>query len=296
MDHGYIDQFDLVDRYLMGKLTDEESARFEDHYVDCPQCFDRLKITRNFIRDLRSPAARESLKPDSYSRRRMRAYFAPLYSSRPLALAAGLLLFITVASAILLVNFIRRLQSDVNRARNEAVELRHSYEEAQQAASMLGRRLEEREQELTEQLRSLEARSQNNQEPPGDRAAESNLWIQPKINPLIFSLQSVKRGDVNRAGSVNELMLPASPAGFLISIGLESDVDYKDYRIIIVDNRDATVIKRNGFKRSPDNALSIGLNSKLFQPGDYLLTIEGITKEEDAIAVGNYPFHVVKKR
>jgi hypothetical protein len=294
MDHGYIDQFDLIDRYLMGKLGDEESARFEEHYADCNQCFDRLKITKSFIQDLRTPAARQSLQSDSYAQGRTRAYIAHLRSSKPLAVAAGVLLFLTVAGVFLLVNFMQRLRSDANQARNEAVELRHSYEESQQAAATLDKRLEEREQEMTEQLRALEARLQNNQEQSGDRVGESSLWIQPKINPLIFSLNSVRRGEIHRTAPPNDIRLPSASTGFLVSLGLESDVNYKDYRVTIVDERNATIVKKNGFKRSANNAISIGLNSKLFQSGNYLLTVDGISNDGAAITVGNYPFRVIK--
>lgn len=295
MDHGYIDQYDLVERYLMGKLPDEERARFEDHYADCPECFDRLKITRNFIEDLQSPAARQALQLDNYTIERTHLPFAYLSSPRTMILAASFVLTIIIAGIIVSIVFIQNLRSDVNQARNEAAEWQHNYEEARESADELSRRFEEREQELTERLRALETRTQDTQGASGERTAESGLWIQPKINPLIFSLKSVNRS-ANHAATTNEIKLPARPDGFLISMGLESDVSYTDYQVTIINDRGATVIKGKGFKRSSDNALSIGLNSKLFQSGDYLLKVDGITKGGDATLIGNYPFRIIKSR
>jgi hypothetical protein len=295
MDHSYIDKFDLVDRYLMGKLADDESAQFEEHYADCQQCAYNLLITRNFIQDLHSPAIRRSLQRDGYSRGRARSRFTHLPSAKALAIAVACLLVITATGVVLAINLIQRTRSDVKQARDEAAEWRHNYEEAQEAASRSEKKLEEREQELTEQLRSLETRLHNTEESPGHQENESSLWTQAKINLPMFSLHSVKRGEQNPAPGANEVILPKSPTGFLILAGLESYVNYKDYRVTIVDDRNLTVMKRTGFKRNPTNALSMGLNSKLFQPGKYLLTVEGITDDGGIEPVGNYPFRVIKK-
>src|SRR5262245_38524356 len=106
MNHGYIDQFDLIDRYLMGKLTDDESAQFEEHYADCQQCADNLLMTKNFIQDLRSPAIRQSLQQDIDLSGRVRSQFTHLPSAKALAIAVACLLIITATGVILANRFI----------------------------------------------------------------------------------------------------------------------------------------------------------------------------------------------
>lgn len=295
MDHSYIDQFDLIDQYLMGKLTEEESAQFEEHYADCQRCYDSLLLTRNFIQDLRTPTALRSLQAAISTRPQKRWQFGRWLAPKPLAIAAICMLVIVLMAAIWTVRSMQRLRSEINQARNEASESRRNYEEAQQAAARSDKRLEEREQELTEQLRLLEARLLRRQELSGRQEAGSSLWLQPGINLPMFSLNSVRRGEPTLPPRGNEVTLPNSPTGFLILIGLEGDANYKGYRFRIVDDRNLTVATRAGLKRNSNNALSIGLNSKLFRPGKYLLMVEGIADDGSAVAAGNYPFRVIKK-
>jgi hypothetical protein len=48
MDHGYIDQHSLAERYLENALSPQERAAFESHLVDCQECTDRLLLAGMF--------------------------------------------------------------------------------------------------------------------------------------------------------------------------------------------------------------------------------------------------------
>lgn len=59
MDHRYIQEHNVIDRYLMDRLADDELPDFEAHFVDCPQCRDLLDETRDFRDALRRSAVVE---------------------------------------------------------------------------------------------------------------------------------------------------------------------------------------------------------------------------------------------
>jgi len=48
MDHRYIDQHSLAERYLSNALSPQERAAFEAHLVDCQECTDRLLLAGMF--------------------------------------------------------------------------------------------------------------------------------------------------------------------------------------------------------------------------------------------------------
>jgi hypothetical protein len=48
MDHAYIDENSLTERYLAHSLTDAERADFEAHLVDCQECTERLLLAEMF--------------------------------------------------------------------------------------------------------------------------------------------------------------------------------------------------------------------------------------------------------
>ena len=48
MNHAYIDQHAIAERYLAQELSPEELRAFEEHLVDCQECGDRLLLAEMF--------------------------------------------------------------------------------------------------------------------------------------------------------------------------------------------------------------------------------------------------------
>ena len=59
LDHQYIEENQVIDRYVMGKLTDEEHQNFSEHFLDCPACLDQLELAEAFQRDLKTVVAQD---------------------------------------------------------------------------------------------------------------------------------------------------------------------------------------------------------------------------------------------
>ena len=49
MDHRYIDENSVAERYLEHTLAPEEHEAFESHVVDCEECADRLLLAQIFL-------------------------------------------------------------------------------------------------------------------------------------------------------------------------------------------------------------------------------------------------------
>ena len=48
MDHRYIDEFSVAERYVDNALQPEERLAFEAHLVDCQECMDRFLLAGMF--------------------------------------------------------------------------------------------------------------------------------------------------------------------------------------------------------------------------------------------------------
>ena len=46
IDHAYIEERDVAQRFVNGKLRQTEREAFERHYVDCQECMDRIALAR----------------------------------------------------------------------------------------------------------------------------------------------------------------------------------------------------------------------------------------------------------
>jgi hypothetical protein len=53
----------ISERYLTASLPREEAAAFENHFISCPRCSDRLQFTEQFVIAVRRATAR--LRPAS---------------------------------------------------------------------------------------------------------------------------------------------------------------------------------------------------------------------------------------
>jgi hypothetical protein len=292
MTHDYAEQFDLVGQYLSGRLTTDESARFEEHFVDCPQCIDRLKTTGDFLQGLRLLTTQHSLQPESQEANR--GFWSSLrhLPRAPLAVTAGLILMAAIIGAFFTVNEILRLRSEVDQAKNASAQWERHYEEERKSASISEQGHKEKERGLTEQLQELEAKHQDEQrQSTGDDG--SGGWSQPAINVPIFNLHSARRTGDTTSGAIDEISLPRTPVDFLLLLVLEDESKYKDYRVTILDDNNRLVLRKGGFRTSLNNYLSIGTNSRFYPPGIYHLTVEGIDGAVPA-TIGNYPFRVSK--
>ena len=59
MDHVTIEEHGVVERYLLGQLAPEEAEGFEEHYLDCPECLEKLELSRRLRDGLKEVAAEE---------------------------------------------------------------------------------------------------------------------------------------------------------------------------------------------------------------------------------------------
>jgi hypothetical protein len=89
MDHRYIDNFSVAERYLAHTLAPEEQRIFETHVVACQECADRLLLAQMWLEKKELEGKRSTSLP---RRARFVAQFQPWQ----------LLVFFVVAALLLL--------------------------------------------------------------------------------------------------------------------------------------------------------------------------------------------------
>lgn len=129
MDHEYAQNENLAERYVLGRLTEEERAGFEDHFMECEACLEAVEAVQDMAPALRAEAARSAAAAVETVARETeaRAGLAVLLAAalrRPAgrALAAALLVAVLVPLAYLgLEN--RRLRGEAGSAGDVAAQL-----------------------------------------------------------------------------------------------------------------------------------------------------------------------------
>jgi putative zinc finger protein len=295
MEHSYINDHHIADSYLSGKLSAEERMRFEEHFVDCAECHDLLGMAENFRSGLRTVAAEEAVRFRAYMQVRQAGVLARvawLIRRRQAPLLAALTLLIALPMALLILEW-RSARRDLAQATQSSSEWRRKYEEGEQAARDLAKELQRRERESSLQQGQLSAQLELMRKaggspfPPPRKAAEYGS------EAPVFALSVVRGGSPDLSQPVNRIELAPSAKWMILLLELEPDPDLRAYRGAISTTGGRSIWTENGLKPNSKNALALSFNSRLFKPGDYLLTLEGITARGDRVPVANYAFRAL---
>ncbi len=159
MDHSHLDQSDIAERYVTGRLPAEERAGFEAHFVDCAECLDRIEAAEALRRGMSGLKPSEQRRPPPYRFRQWRP--------TALALAASILLLLGIEIG-------RRLRANSAKSELDAERI---------AATSAQRQLEDAQASFRQER---EARSALEKELARDR--------QPQLQVPVYALIAT-RGD-----------------------------------------------------------------------------------------------------
>lgn len=169
MDHAYIEEHGLIDLYHRGQLPPEEEAGFEEHFVGCPDCQERLQMARGFQRGLKTAVADDVAKA---------GLLVWLVRRRWLAVAALIL-----AAVLPVLGYLAGSRETA--PMNTEASWRQLYEKERQGAEGLRQRLEQSERQRLAQVEETLA-------PPS-----------PLVNTPVFLLTAVRGEEEAAAVKVN---------------------------------------------------------------------------------------------
>jgi hypothetical protein len=297
MEHSYIEDRHIADRYLSGKLSIEERMRFEDHFVDCAECLDRLQAIDDFRAGLRAVAAEEALRLRAYlmgGQAGALTWIARLVRRRQATLLATVILLAALPAALLIQEWriARRESAQANQA---SLEWRRMYEESERAAQDLAKEAQTRERESSLRLERLSAQVESMRKSPDSPPRPSHKAGEPQSETPVFALSVVRGEDADPSQPINRVTLPPQDKSIILLLELEPDPRLRSYHVAISTTDGRSVWTRGGLKPNSNNALALSFNSSLFKPGDYLLTLEGITAQADRAPVTTYTFRALTR-
>jgi hypothetical protein len=260
MDHQEIKERSIAIRYLLGLLPVEERIRFEEHYIDCEACLDRMDLVEDCYQALQKVAAE---KAESSSAGLPAGRLAQLLPRWQTALLLGAVLLLVLSSLSVLE--IRRLRRELNQVKVAAAR--------QPTPPPISIKPEPAPTHI-------------------QRDKEPGPSLQPEANTPIFALSSVRGG---QAGLVNRIEIPGSSRRIVFSLELDGDPEYQTYRATISTAGGRRVWRESRLRPNHDGALTVSFPAAFFRDGDYLLALEGLTAERQFVAVASYPFRAIKE-
>jgi hypothetical protein len=275
MDHAYIESNGLVERYHRGLLPPEEEARFEEHFVGCPECTEQLELARGFQRGLKAMAAEDAARAVVGA-----GLFAWLARRGRLAQWGTALAALLVAAALPALWLLAGGRSDRREQEARLEAERHTRQE-------LERRLTESEDRRSAERRELEAKIAQAKPPEAPRGLAG-----PLVNTPVFLLTAVRSNDAKPA----TIDLARTGDALALAVDLGEGLRFDTYRATIAKAGGARVFEKAGLQPNALETLMITFPSSFFAPGDYRLRVEGVKPDGAAAEVGGYAFRVVGKR
>lgn len=297
MEHQDIEELNTVERYLCGKLSLQEQARFEEHFIACGECLDRLEAARDFRQALKFVAAEEAMRQQVYARAGVIGGLARALRQRKAVLLTGALLAVVTFSGIFVVREINRSRDELGQAKMASAQLQQRYEEARSAARSKEAELQQAEQKLADERRRHEETLRQERQARAQADAELNKLARPQTSIPVFALNTerVRSAAQDQAAPTNTITLPPSSGWIVLTLEQELAPEYESYEATVSTAGGRLIAKQSGLKPNAQDLLTIGLQSRPLQPGDYFLTLKGITKSGRAFPVARHALRVIRK-
>jgi hypothetical protein len=259
MDHTYIEEHQVADRYLQGKLADDELAQFEEHYLSCPECLDRLETIEALERGLKRAAALDAARASAARQLAVVAWLARLGRSRQAALLLSGLLLVLLAPGLALYRT-GELGRELGKARSALTTAAREHDEL---------------------AREREERAQFKRELDEARAPQANVSI------LYLGTERGTSG----GEPTFQFRLPATPGPLILSLPLDPPRQ-PAYRVVL-SRADGREIWQSSDVQTDHDNLAVSVPSSLLAPGDHLLALLGVAPGGRATPVARFPFRVL---
>ncbi|HEY2294939.1 MAG TPA: zf-HC2 domain-containing protein [Thermoanaerobaculia bacterium] len=250
MDHAYVEENQIADRYVMGTLPAEEAERFENHYLSCPECLDRLELTESVQRGFKRMAGQDAAQLTAAHQLAVVAWLARLGRMRQL----GVLLAALLVLAVLPTGFAVRSNTKLAQAHSA---LKQERQRSVDAGTL--------QAELEASRRQLAGEHEARTRVEGQLAQA----FQPRANVPIVSLV-VERGEPEGDGPA---VHPSASGWVLLEAPVEPPFQ-KSYRAVLRDGNGREVSRVPDLQPNERSTLSFSLPTALLPAGAYSVTIE----------------------
>ncbi len=256
MDHRTIDEQNVAEAYVTGRLSPADAAVFEEHFLDCPECCARVEAAQRLERGLRSLA--EAAAAGAFETSRERPW-------RHRALAAAAVLLLALLPASFAWWQLREVRGELGAAREE-----------------LTRAVE------PERFAALERALADEAERRQSLANELEASRGPRVVSFVVALTAT-RGSLE--GPLRTVRLPPRPGWMALWIE-PGDSGFPTYAVKIVDAKGAVVFEASDLALNDLGALLVTLDAAALDPGTYGLDVAGLASSGAMVPVNRFPLRI----
>ena len=275
MDHVQIADDDVIDRYLLGKLPAAEATRFEQHYLSCPECLDRLALAERMQGAFKRTVGEETARHVAVRQLAAVAWLTRLGRSRQAAVLAMTLVACLAIPGVLALRRLGELDRELTAARTASEHGRSA------GSAALRAQLEESQRHLASEQQARER-----------AVAELAEARQPQGNvPILFF--NPER-DAHTAGQTTSRLLHLPAQARWIVLSLEIDPPHHPlYHVALRGSGGREIWSTGNLQLDAQDSLNLSLPASLLAPGDYQIAVEGQSPGRPPVPAGRFTFRVL---
>lgn len=262
MNHTEIEERQIAELYLMGRLSPEEAAGFEEHYLSCQECLDRLELAESMERGFKRAAGQDAARAAATRQIALLAWLSRLGRSRQMAALAMAALVIAVLPGLLGLREVRERERELAATRSAL--------EQERQKSTAGSRMEEKARQLETRLEESQRDFERERQARVSAVEQLAEARRPRGNVPILFLDAERGGEEPS----QRVSLSAAPGWIVLELQI-APPHRPSYRAVLRDSRGGEVWRGDGFKLNGRDGLSLSLPTTLLAPGDYTIEVEG---------------------
>lgn len=286
MKHEDIEQHHVIDRYLMGKLPEDQVAAFEEHYLHCRPCQESLALAQHMQGGFKEVASRHLAETQAV---RQTAFLAALWRRRG-AWGAVMMLALMALPSVWLWQRASDLDHQLETTRTTLAQVDAERRQALLSADagatstappaaapdVVPEPTDEptdATDQLTRRLGEVEDRLRGEQQ----RAAQLSEALQAARRPS--GNTQVRYLGTQRSASASQshlLELPAQPAWIVLALEIEPR-GHSSYRAQLFDADGRNVWQGDSLRLDTQDTVNVSVHSSFLQSGDYRLELEGVS-------------------
>ncbi len=273
---------ELADDYARGELNSRERARYESRFLTSTNGHERLAFARTMTRAFDEATATASEKRSW--RDSVLAFFSLRSPALQFSLAAALLLLALGGGWLLWQN--RNLRSQLAQAQTEQSQLQRQAELATEQQRARGA-------ELAAALDRERAEREKLQQELDQARAQQPSSATPSFVSFLLSPGLIRGRD-----EPEKLNIPSTARQIRLRLDTGGDDDYRSFRAELRTMRGASILSRGGLSKratASGSVVPLTVAADALSPGEYELTLKGVTRRGDEREIGYYYFRMNKE-
>jgi hypothetical protein len=276
MTHQEIIDREIVEQYVLDKLSAEDRRVFQEHFFGCDDCFQQTQTLSETLARVRHAAAKGAL--DAGEKRKAAASSSWLRPMFAFSIVACILLL--GLSVMLLLGYRHERATIAGYEEILRIQVREQ-KEIEDAKHDAEQRLQVAEAERAKLQEQLDQLNQSKASRP-----DENLIAQANI-------PSVTLESSRDSGSTAQLTIPAAARTVSLLIPVEPGGRFHTFSVEVLLSK-APVARISGARPNRSGSLAVKVSAARLESGDYRVRLYGVNNEQREL-LAEYDLHVLKK-